>query len=285
MSPTRKKNRKWNICDKHVEWCRKQCTCGEWGSRLWHSLWCGEAARDRDIRHNKMWEREGEEIRKELNFWANEWVRCVCLCTKNLTIYRQVCERVVHIPSHSHSYCVCVRSSNWKHCSLCTKWIEKRWKKWRKSLSSHGLANARSRFYCEHRKPTHKTCTHIYISSSAPHLARVCTRVTSVDKTWNKSKSTALGRIFHLTVTKSTKHLYSFKVNKFFVSSHIHVAAAAAATASAVEAAECWFSLTIHLTLSLSRSPSVSLHVRIVQLVVALENRSTYSTMYTLHKV
>lgn len=45
-----------------------------------------------------------------------------------------------------------------------------------------------------------------------------------VDKTWNKSKSTALGRIFHLTVTKSTKHLYSFKPNKFFVSSHIHVA-------------------------------------------------------------
>lgn len=65
-------------------------------------------------------------------------------------------------------------------------------------------------------KKKHEKCISLCL------CAHVC---VYVDKTWNKSKSTALGRIFHLTVTKSTKHLYSFKPNKFFVSSHIHVVA------------------------------------------------------------
>lgn len=136
---------------------------------------CGEAARDRDIRHNKMRarEREGKWIRKELNFWANE---CECLCMKNLTIYRQVCERVVCIQCHSHSYCVralvelkallIMHKINRKKMKKMTKIACKPWL---------GLVNAHSRFYCEHRKPTHKT----YISHRRLHISCVCVCVSA----------------------------------------------------------------------------------------------------------
>lgn len=118
-----------------------------------------------------------------------------------------------------------------------------------------------ARVYSEHRKPTQNM--YLIVGS----VSYVC---VSMDKTWNKSKSTALGRIFHLTVTKSTKHLYSFKTNKFFVSSHIHVA----------EAAECWFSLTIYLTLSLLLYVSENVHYTAGCCSSGEQNRSTYSIKY-----
>lgn len=148
-------------------------------------------------------------IRKELNFGQSD--------AKNLPFTSVTSIFVTYIPIRIG----CVLLVELKALLIMHKINRKRWIQNEKNDERKSLA----RSFVRDNTHTHTQCIHrIYRKTTRKMLSSAPCSHSYVDKTWNKSKSTALGRIFHLTVTKSTKHLYSFKPNKFFVSSHIHVA-------------------------------------------------------------